>query len=189
MGWGQVPGEARAAEEARREAIELAQSKPMSPFERKLIGVLEDIRDRLPGGVVLPPPGPDSPLPEATVSVTRPDGSVQNFGPGVYLSTVDPDPLGPLLDSPPAVLSRAVAAGGVALSNSFPMFREDLTAAGFEKFAEVAIEAALHEAARDDTAPDWRVGGPPDTSPVEQQQVGEPAGGEPLPPESPPAGP
>lgn len=185
MGFGKIPSEVRAAEEAAREAREVAENRPMSPFERKLIGVLEDIRDNI--GHPLPAPLPGAALPEARVSVTRPDGTVQDFGPGVYLTTVDPDPLGPLLDSPPAVLTRSIQAGGRALSNSFPMFREDLTATGFEKFAEVAIEAALHEAASDRSAPEWRVGGPPDTSTVQQSSGDEPAGGEP--PERPPAGP
>lgn len=125
MGWGQNPADVRAAEEARAAAIEAAENRPMSPFERKLIGVLEDIRDAVQDCRPVP------------------------LEPIVGVASSTGNGLDPLLDTPPAVLARAIAAGGAALSDSFPAFREDLTAAGFEKFAEVAIEAALHEAARD----------------------------------------
>ena len=143
MGWGQNPADVRAAEEARAEAVARAESKPMSPFERKLVGVLEDIRDRL--GVPLAEARPGDPLPEAHVVVRRADGTVQDFGTGTLVTA---DPLGPLLDSPPAVLARSITAGATAIANGAPMLQDDFTAAGFEKLAELAIEAALHEAAR-----------------------------------------
>jgi hypothetical protein len=45
MGWGQVPSEAKVAEDARREALERAQNRrPMTPFERQILAVVEGIR-------------------------------------------------------------------------------------------------------------------------------------------------
>jgi len=176
MGWGQVPSEARAAEEARAAAIEAADSRPMSPFERKLIGVLEDIRDKVADCAPVP------------------------LEPIVGVASATGGGLDPLLDAPPAVLARAIAAGGQGIAAGAPMLREDFTASGFEKLAELAIEAALHEAARDrdaeadmlldaaDRPPAWRVGGPSDTSPVEQQPADEPGAGEVVPPAAPAPG-
>ena len=98
MGWAPNPLDERAAQEAAAAAAEQARardkavaSQPMSPYQRKLIGVLEDIRDRL------------QPL----------------VGPPVYYQVLD-DGLTRLVDAPPADMRAAVKAAAIAIWAHFP---------------------------------------------------------------------
>ena len=93
MGWAPNPLDERTAQEAAAAAAEQARardeavaSQPMTPYQRKLIGVLEDIRDRLQPVV----------------------------GPPVYYDVSDAG-MAQLVDAPPADLGRAVTAAGIAL--------------------------------------------------------------------------
>ena len=175
MGWGQLPSDARAAEEARQAALEQAAEadrrraeRPLSRFEAGVLEVLGEIRESLKASE----PVALSAIPGAVELVSN--GCCAGAGPATSLD--------PLLDSEPAVLARSVQAAGLALANAFPTLRDDFTAAGFEKFAEVAIEAALHEAARDRNAEaDLLVDEVDRPKASSAAAPDEPAGGEPGP--------
>ncbi len=163
MAWAPDPATEAAAAKAQAEAeaaitarLDAEASKRLNPFERKLLGVLEDLRDAMnaPGPVlaVCDPSTEQSVL--AAIQRALPPGSLVTGPNGPILDVhpmAAPRPAGRvegLLDADPDELGRAIEAGGRALFDAFPALREDYTRAGFEKFAEVAIEAALHAAAQ-----------------------------------------
>ncbi|QEA10815.1 hypothetical protein [Mycobacterium phage Weirdo19] len=128
MGWADDPAKVRAAQEAEEEAreqiarrLDAEANKRLTPFERKLLGVLEDIRD----GLAAPAAGPDP----------------ARLGPMMSGPAVDN-----LLDSPPEELGGAIEAASYAVRDTFPEL--ELDRAAFDRIAEVAIEAALHHAAQ-----------------------------------------
>jgi hypothetical protein len=170
MGWAPDPAKQQAADEAEREAQEAIARRldahadaKLSPFERKLLGLLEDVRDAIkaPGaGPVLATLDPNArveaiaaikrALPEGSI-ITGPNGPILDVTPLAGVPVVNSAPaaeLDGLLDAEPTELGRAIEAAARALFDAFPAFRDDLTASGFERLAEVAIEAALASAAR-----------------------------------------
>jgi hypothetical protein len=134
MGWGPNPVEDAAARAAAAEAQERLANRPLTPFERKLLDVLDDIREELQLA---------RPVPLEAIVGTADCGLIS-----VSQSTAADLLLEQLLDSDPTDLSLAIDAGATALSNSFPTLNEDFTRSGLEKFAECVIDAALKDTAR-----------------------------------------
>lgn len=131
MGWGPNPVDEAAAERAAAEARERLANRPYTPFERKLIEVLGDIREELERA--------------RPVELEPIIGTAEGLLGPVHVAA---DGVEVLLDADPTDLSLAVDAGATALYNHYPVLREDFTRAGFEGFAECVIEAALHQAAQ-----------------------------------------
>ncbi len=157
MAWGQDPAVEAAAAAAGAEAaerlkagIEAHANAKMSPFERNLLGVLEDIRDALQsrqhttlpvGGYSLDtfPAGRVFALPTVTNVVELRSGPV-----------ADPDGhFAQLLDAPAEVLGEALDGAAEALLENFAAIGEVPLA---RRIAEVAIEAALMVAAAIETS-------------------------------------
>lgn len=121
MGWGSNPVEERAAQVAAAEAAERLNNRPTTPFERNMLAALNRIG--------------------AALDAMRP--VLDWDGPREGTSKV-----ADLLDADPADLGLAIDAGATALANQVPALRDDFTRAGLEKFAEIVIDAALKQAAR-----------------------------------------
>lgn len=162
MGWAPDPAKVQAAEEAEREAQEAiarrldaqAEAK-LSPFERRLLGLIEDLADavKAPGaGPVLATIDPATPhevadrifslLPEGSL-MTGPEGPILDVKPlaGAPTSSLDA-----ILDAPAATLQIAITNAARAL---VVVFRgQDLNTVAPSLIAEVVIEAALHAAAQ-----------------------------------------
>lgn len=180
MAYGPDPAAQRAAEEAQAEAeaairrrLDAQATASLKPFERKLLGVLEDIRD----AVQSPDPGPLlvtlapeieaehrhrllALLPEGSL-VTGPNYPILDVRPlaGVPVTNVtnlvDRDALdatvcsvcglSELLDATPDDLSEAITAVAGAIATAAPVNADE------QHLAEVAIDAALKWVARRDS--------------------------------------
>ena len=188
MGYAPDPAAQRAAQEAQDEAeaairrrLDAQATALLRPFERKLLGVLEDIRD----AVQSPDPGPllvtidpaasdelcqriRAKLPEGSL-LTGPNYPILDVRPlaGVPITNVtnlvDRDALdatvcrvcglSELLDAAPDDLGQAITAAAAAIASAAP----GTPTSAVEHYAEVAIDAALKWVAhRDDETPSDR---------------------------------
>uniref|UniRef100_A0AAU8GN15 Uncharacterized protein n=1 Tax=Mycobacterium phage JustASigh TaxID=3158894 RepID=A0AAU8GN15_9CAUD len=188
MGYAPDPAAQRAAQEAQDEAeaairrrLDAQATASLRPFERKLLGVLEDIRD----AVQSPDPGPllvtidpaasdelcqriRAKLPEGSL-LTGPNYPILDVRPlaGVPITNVtnlvDRDALdatvcrvcglSELLDAAPDDLGEAITAAAAAIASAAP----GTPTSAVEHYAEVAIDAALKWVAhRDDETPSDR---------------------------------
>lgn len=155
MAWAEDPAIAAAAAEAEAQLqrrLDAQENAKMTPFERNLLGVLEDIRDALQspprlldgdtqGGYSLDtfPAGRVFALPTVTNVVELRSGPV-----------ADPDGhFAQLLDAPAEVLGEALDGAAEALLENFAAIGEVPLA---RRIAEVAIEAALMVAAAIETS-------------------------------------
>lgn len=174
MGYAPDPAAQRAAQEAQDEAeaairrrLDAQATASLRPFERKLLGVLEDIRD----AVQSPDPGPllvtidpaasdelcqriRAKLPEGSL-LTGPNYPILDVRPlaGVPVTNVtnlvDRDALdatvcrvcglSELLDAAPDDLGEAITAAAAAIASAAP----GTPTSAVEHYAEVAIDAAL----------------------------------------------
>lgn len=188
MSYAPDPAAQRAAQEAQDEAeaairrrLDAQATASLKPFERKLLGVLEDIRDAMQSpdpGPLLVTVAPDieaehrhrllALLPEGSM-VTGPNYPILDVRPlaGVPVTNVtnlvDRDALdatvcqvcglSELLDAQPADLGEAITAAAVAIASAAP----GTPTSAVEHYAEVAIDAALKWIAhRDDETPSDR---------------------------------
>ncbi|KLI05833.1 MULTISPECIES: hypothetical protein [Mycolicibacterium] len=188
MSYAPDPAAQRAAQEAQDEAeaairrrLDAQATASLKPFERKLLGVLEDIRD----AVQSPDPGPllvtidpaasnelcervRAKLPEGSL-LTGPNYPILDVRPlaGVPITNVtnlvDRDALdaticrvcglSELLDAAPDDLGEAITAAAAAIASAAP----GTPTSAVEHYAEVAIDAALKWVAhRDDETPSDR---------------------------------
>lgn len=188
MAYAPDPAAQRAAQEAQDEAeaairrrLDAQATASLRPFERKLLGVLEDIRD----AVQSPDPGPllvtidpaasdelcqriRAKLPEGSL-LTGPNYPILDVRPlaGVPITNVtnlvDRDALdatvcrvcglSELLDAAPDDLGQAITAAAAAIASAAP----GTPTSAVEHYAEVAIDAALKWVAhRDDETPSDR---------------------------------
>lgn len=181
MPWGPDPAVEAAAAAAQAEidarmlrAEERHANAKMSPFERNLLGVLEDIRDALqnpsPGPllVTVDPAASDdlcdrirAKLPEGSM-LTGPNYPILDVRPLAGVPVVNnvvelaagpvADPMGyfaPLLDAPPEVLGEVLDGAAESLLENFVSIGEQALA---RRIAEAAIEAALIVAAAFETS-------------------------------------
>ena len=188
MGYAPDPAAQRAAQEAQDEAeaairrrLDAQATASLRPFERKLLGVLEDIRD----AVQSPDPGPllvtidpaasdelcqriRAKLPEGSL-LTGPNYPILDVRPLASVpitnvtNLVDRDALdatvcrvcglSELLDAAPDDLGEAITAAAAAIASAAP----GTPTSAVEHYAEVAIDAALKWVAhRDDETPSDR---------------------------------
>ncbi|WP_319456920.1 MULTISPECIES: hypothetical protein [unclassified Mycobacterium] len=179
MGWGPNPIEEAAAEKAQAEAIDAAERKPVTPFERKLLGLIEDVRDAIaaprPAGPLLVTLASNTPmeiadrirarLPEGSL-LTGENGAILDVRP-IYASApaTTEDGLARLADAAPTDLGRAVEAAAAALRGVDPWLLRGYNTISFEDLAEAAIDAALQAALNPpQQGADARSGGPKPTA-------------------------
>ncbi|MCG5431194.1 hypothetical protein LV457_02675 [Mycobacterium sp. MYCO198283] len=191
MAFAPDPAKERAAQEAEAEAraaidrrLEAEATKRMNPFERRLLGVLEDLRDAIaapePVLAVCEPNTPSSvlkaiqsALPPGSL-VTGPNGpiiSAYRIAPAATAAQPPKPPplsLDALLDAPAPQLVAAIKAGGEAIVERYPHFRHTDGKTPLD-IAQAAIEGALRFAAAM-------------TSDGPATAAGGAAGGDPLPP-------
>ncbi|WP_061000164.1 hypothetical protein [Mycolicibacterium mucogenicum] len=160
MAWAQDPAVEAAAAAAGAEAaerlaagIEAHTNAKMSPFERKLIGVLEDIRDALQSPPLLIEGDPQGGYSLSTIPTGRlfaMPTSVTNVVDLAAGPVTDPDGhFAALLDAPPEVLGEVLDGAADALLENFPAIGDERAA---RRFAEVALDAALTVAAAIETS-------------------------------------
>lgn len=182
MAWAPDPTAQRAAQEAEAEAqaaiarrLDAEADKRMTPFERKLLGVVEDMRD----AIANPTPGPwlvtCDPRARAEVleriRAALPAGSLITGpnGPILKVEPVGPAPrLAPLLDAPPAELGNALDAAEMAVAG---IYGDATGPTGYRRLAEAAIEAALAALVEADLDRHFQ------TSPGQEAAVGDGAAG------------
>ncbi|GJJ21094.1 hypothetical protein [Mycolicibacterium mageritense] len=139
MAWAPDPAAQRAAEDAQAEAqaaimarLDAEADRKLTPFERKLLGLIEDVRDAIkdrPAALAALGASLVPGLDASKIIVERPAGPI-----------ADP---GRLLDASPDTLGRAIDAAAMTLSALLDL--TDLALA--HRAAEAALDAALKEAA------------------------------------------
>jgi hypothetical protein len=149
MGWAQDPRGQQAAQEAAAKAQQ--QASTITAGERQVINALERLADILdvrlpPLQAIEAPPAAEVPFPVGSLSIVT-DATMQVGTINCPKCNSSDIRLVNLLDADPADLGLAIDAGATALYNAFPTMRDDYTRAGFEKFAETVIDAALRQVA------------------------------------------